>query len=369
MHGKATTYYHCSTQGCKYSSTIWLARKCVREDQIKDHIKNYGHYGPHSPNRKKSHVHKQKDVKKLKPASEIDIIFEAWIREGEICPPVRTLIRRTLKTCLIFDDIIDEKYTVHSSFSSSANSQHFCSRKNCYFNKDPPAGLPPRLFPLSFATPEYLNQHQQRAEHPSSEADEGCKHLADFIAPPTEPEHSPQDVRPNNTRICEPSEKEPKGQIKQAKLWLFSPSSNFSACTELMPLTNHTTPSSLPDIERTKVISSEGLEDFHFSKSLTEWPSFTPKPIAGSPSTMLPGLVHEVDFATHGLSLQIDSCGPALNYSDCGFEDDAFITVSICLNALEIMYILVAYSKTIRIDQIRQDLWRNLIFGHQCFLP
>ena len=170
-HQKATVYYHCSTQFCRYSSTSWQPRQCIREDQMKDHIKNYGHYGPHSPNRKKRQKEHQMTIAESKSTLEINVIYEAW--EIRMDRPVRTLIHTTLKTGLTFEDIADKQYLMHSNLSLLSNS-NFCSKEGCYFNKDPPEGL----CHLSFSTLEYLHQHQRRADHISPDLVGKSEHLS-----------------------------------------------------------------------------------------------------------------------------------------------------------------------------------------------
>ena len=303
MHGKATTYYHCSTQGCKHSSTGWLARKCIREDQIKEHIKGYGHYGPHSPNRKRHNIANQKEFKKSKSTSEIDIIFEAWNLEGNTIPPVRTLIRRTLRTHLTFDDIVDEQYLGHTNFGSLSNSRYFCNAEHCYFSKSPPVDLPRPLFPLSFASLEYLNQHKRRAEHTSTGVIECGEHSSNSIKPPAELKPGPQDVRDENKLIFKSSEKAIDRQIRPTDPKSRSPLLSFPLCTEPISLVDSTTPKIPTIIENTNVPSSKGSEDSHSSKTRTSWSSFIPEFIP-SPSTISPkDLGYEDNFASHGIAL------------------------------------------------------------------
>ena len=303
MHGRATTYYHCSTQGCKHSSTGWQARKFIREDQIKEHIKSYGHYGPHSPNRKRYNVAHQKEYKKSKLELKIDIIFEAWNLEGNINPPVRTLIRRTLKTHLPYDDDVDKQYLVHSTFGSLSNSRHFCDAEHCYFSESPPVDLPRPLFPLSFASLEYLNQHKRRAEHTSSGATEWGEHSSNFKNHPTELEPSLQDVRYENKLIFKSSKEVSDYQTKPTDLhsrssWLGSP-----LCTEPIPLINSTT-RKIPIITgNTNVPSSKESEYSHSSKTSIGRSSFFPDYVSSSSTVSSKELGFVDYFPPYGLAL------------------------------------------------------------------
>ena len=304
-----------------------MARKFVREDQIKEHIKHYGHYGPHSPNRKKLQKNSPKNVFELKAAAEIPIVFEAWSLEGDIHPPTRTLIYKKVKTNLTFKDDVDEQYLTHTESESSPYGRYFCSMKNCYFNEKPPHGL----LPLSFSSFEYLRQHQRRTGHASPNAAEGNMQSFKSFGSHAEIELNPQDARYNTKLDLEPLTKAPDSQVEMTNIPTSFPDLDFSLSSELMSRTRNGTPYSLT--------LSQPFSDFLFEETVDTYSSMTAIARSSSAlgdtiysSTMSPTSFElEVEkysmpndlFNSRNLSTQND-----LSYD---FENDPFDnTVSFC---------------------------------------
>ena len=156
-------YYHCATEGCKYSSSSWPAQKFIREDHVKAHIKWYGHYGPQSPgNRKK------RQGSELGKDFTVSVIFEKW-SIGEHAQLRRCLVSITFtspKTELWYDDEIGEQFHLVKDGFSSGQGKNFCLERSCYYHETPPDSLPC----ISFASSEYLIQHGRRTGHNTSDS-------------------------------------------------------------------------------------------------------------------------------------------------------------------------------------------------------
>lgn len=158
MHEVPIEYYHCPTEGCKYSSSGWPAHKFIREDHVKAHIKWYGHYGPQSPGNRK----KRKGSEFGKEFT-VSVVFEKW-NIGEHAQLHRRLISvifTSPKTELWYKDEVGEQFLLLQVSSFFRHGKFFCLERNCYYHETPPANVPC----IAFASSEYLEQHERRTRH------------------------------------------------------------------------------------------------------------------------------------------------------------------------------------------------------------
>ncbi|KAL3424455.1 zinc finger protein 2 [Phlyctema vagabunda] len=149
----STKYYHCATDGCKYASSGQFRKKFTREDHVKTHIRDYGHYGPHSPmNLKKA----ARTAPRLEGGKIIAVWFEEWNTTNSIAQPSK-IIKLNLdskKTKLFHpDQTSDLLHRVIQGFH--------CEQQGCYYYFKPPESVPC----LSFRSKRDLREHEKRAGH------------------------------------------------------------------------------------------------------------------------------------------------------------------------------------------------------------
>ena len=173
----------------------------------------------------------QKAAIRLKPASEIVVIFEAWNLNADTRHYARTLVHKNIKTHLDIANDVDEQYLVHADSEPSSLGIYFCTREQCYFNKNAPQSL---SFLLSFSSAEYLRQHQRRTGHTSPQASED---KLKFMSSDTDFEFDLQDLEctnmPTQNLLTDASDR----QSELAHLPSFYSDFEFSLPTELMSRT------------------------------------------------------------------------------------------------------------------------------------
>ncbi|KAL9120055.1 MAG: hypothetical protein Q9187_003389 [Circinaria calcarea] len=160
VHETPIEYYHCATEGCKYSSSGWPAQKSIREDHVKAHIKWYGHYGPQSPgNRKK------RQGSELGKHFTVSVLFEKWNvdEEGQVQRSLISTIFTSPQTELWYNDEVGEQFLPLKANPPLRQEFFFCQERSCYYHETAPGNLPP----TPFASSEYLRQHERRTGHNS----------------------------------------------------------------------------------------------------------------------------------------------------------------------------------------------------------
>jgi hypothetical protein len=163
QHDRCAKHYHCTTEGCKYAAINEFGKagaKFTREDHLKTHIKEYGHYGPFSPvDRKKRRWGEIQD------AIRITVFFEECIPSGRMSEDChrRTTKHDTFestKTKLWHRDEKGSQYVLGSTISAT-DIPFYCCYKGCYYNQCPPEGVPQ----IGFRTLEQLEQHGRITGH------------------------------------------------------------------------------------------------------------------------------------------------------------------------------------------------------------
>ncbi|PVH76148.1 hypothetical protein DL98DRAFT_300185 [Cadophora sp. DSE1049] len=159
---KPTKFYHCTVDGCKYSSTGWKRRKFTREDHVKEHIKDKGHYGPHSPSDRP-----RRPGEPLVVETVILARFEIWEVDISSNSQPRRIVQycefNSCKTKLWHLDITAEALLRDRDNYLVTEWNHTvertCSFWNCYFTSRPPENCELVLF----KTDEALQEHRRRA--------------------------------------------------------------------------------------------------------------------------------------------------------------------------------------------------------------
>ena len=154
-----TKYYHCTVDGCKYSSNGGRRKKFARVDQVKEHIKDYGHYAPHSANDRL-----RRPGKPLFAEHIITVFFEEWTLDGdESSLPLRNVQSceyNSINTKLWHTDDIGELFLRVESYEElEALNDHQCTAVDCYYQIRPPEGLRGTVF----KTLKGLHEHIHRA--------------------------------------------------------------------------------------------------------------------------------------------------------------------------------------------------------------
>jgi hypothetical protein len=174
-HGDTSTptkYYHCTVDDCKYASTGRKKKYFARADQVKEHIKDYGHYGPHSANE-----HRRRPENARSVDGTIKAVFEEWILErgGEGNQTPRP--RRNIQSCeydprkntkLWYDDNTAELYLHGESLEDDVfegGLWHQCLVADCYYQVLSPEGLGVTVF----KTAKGLLEHCRRAHEISDD--------------------------------------------------------------------------------------------------------------------------------------------------------------------------------------------------------
>jgi hypothetical protein len=162
-----TKFYHCTVDGCKYSSTNRRKKSFTRVDQLKEHIKDYGHYGPHSSNERA-----RRPGKPLFEEHIIKAVYEEWTLDSDVEGAQH---RRTIQSCqyhsimtkLWHTDDTGELYLHGRGIENIEGAgDRECPAPNCYYKRCPPDGLAPTLFKLS----KSLHEHYRRAHETSAQA-------------------------------------------------------------------------------------------------------------------------------------------------------------------------------------------------------
>lgn len=158
---KPTKFYHCTVDGCKYSSTGWKRCKFRRVDHVKEHIKDKGHYGPHSPSDRA-----RRPGKPLAFSVLILARFEQW----ELDSSSDREPRRTVQSCKFNSsttkvwhlDVTAEvllRGREHHPTDLNCTLAWSCTFWNCYFSSRPPENCEGVLF----KTEDALQEHRRRA--------------------------------------------------------------------------------------------------------------------------------------------------------------------------------------------------------------
>jgi len=129
----ATIYYHCTTDGCRYASNCRNKRRFARLDQLKEHIKEYGHYGPHSP----SDRMKRPGKSPVLPFTDVVVPYfiEVWtpIENSQPLRIIKAFEFNSKTRNLRYADDTGEEYLQGSS--QSLNSGYECGMgMKCYYS-------------------------------------------------------------------------------------------------------------------------------------------------------------------------------------------------------------------------------------------
>ncbi|CZR64319.1 uncharacterized protein PAC_14217 [Phialocephala subalpina] len=158
-------YYHCTVDGCKYSSTRRRGKRFARSDQVKEHIKDYGHYGPHSAN---DRPRRRVGWTPLFDEHIITARFEEWtLNEGSPQRMVHSCEYNSLETKLWHTDEVGEMF-LRRLPTGEPMAVNDCPVADCYFRTRPPDGCDPTLF----KTVKALKEHCRRAHQ--AEASNFC---------------------------------------------------------------------------------------------------------------------------------------------------------------------------------------------------
>lgn len=145
--------------GCKYSSTGRRRRQINRLDQVKEHIKEKGHYGPHSPS---DRAHRPGEP--LFVGFIILARYEEWdVGKDSDCRP-----RRTVKACEFnssrtklwhLDDTAEALSRPRNNNLVADMGDLTCNILGCYYASQPPEGCEVVLI----KTERALQEHRRRA--------------------------------------------------------------------------------------------------------------------------------------------------------------------------------------------------------------
>ncbi|KAH8599301.1 hypothetical protein B0O99DRAFT_591162 [Bisporella sp. PMI_857] len=162
----AIEFYHCTTDECKYASTGSRRKRFARIDQVREHIKDYGHYGPHSP------MQREKRPGSPLPANQAVIYYiEKWTskKSSQIYRVALSLCFHTSKTKLWhLDDTRDIFIRVPDSRLSLLPSDgHQCTvSETCYYQSFWPTSIPITLF----KSDNDRREHEHRAHSLGAQA-------------------------------------------------------------------------------------------------------------------------------------------------------------------------------------------------------
>jgi hypothetical protein len=159
----STKYYHCTVDGCKYASTGRSRKRFARSDQTKEHIKDYGHYGPHSA---KDRL--RRPGNRLWEDHPITVFFEEWTlhadENGNLQPRriVQSCEYDTHKTKLWHADDIGDLYVRGDVVGMLQGIRdNICPTPDCYYQLFPPPGLETTVFKTARGLQEhYRNAHE-----------------------------------------------------------------------------------------------------------------------------------------------------------------------------------------------------------------
>jgi hypothetical protein len=153
----ATRFYHCTVDGCKYSSSGRGRKRFARADQVKEHIKEYGHYGPHSANNRP-----RRAGERHLTIHAITAWFEEWsVDENVDLQPRRTVqscVYDSFKTMLWHTDVAADIFL--RGDEARARDAHKCLVEGCYYHQ---LGPPEGCETVVFKTAKDLQEHHRRA--------------------------------------------------------------------------------------------------------------------------------------------------------------------------------------------------------------
>ncbi len=140
---------------------------------MKEHIKDYGHYGPHSANERP-----RRPQKALFNSAIIKVVFEEWSLELDGTQNENLQPRRKIQSCeydprktkLWHEDNTGELYLRWESLEDDVLQ---CSVADCYYHLPPPEGLGATVFKTS----KGLLEHRRRSHGLSSEKASLVSHL------------------------------------------------------------------------------------------------------------------------------------------------------------------------------------------------
>ena len=181
----STKYYHCTVDGCKYASTGRSRKKFARLDQAKEHIKDYGHYGPHSANDRS-----RRPGNRLWEDHSITVFFEEWALHadgsGNLQPRriVQSCEYDTHRTKLWHADDTGDLYLRGDVVGILQGIRdNICPTPDCYYQLFPRPGLETTVFKTARGLQEhYRNAHELPSQTsslpsrlPSPERQDSCK--------------------------------------------------------------------------------------------------------------------------------------------------------------------------------------------------
>lgn len=152
-----TAFYHWTVDGCKYSRK-GQSRKFTSVDQAKEHIKDYGHYAPHSSNERPRRG--GASGIQILGEHEITVYYDEW---NMGIWQLRSWKYNSRTTRLWYEDLIWDRFVLGGSGESLA-----CPSTFCYYSSKPPC-LP---HTIAFKSPQVLLEHRRRChqyvppEHP-----------------------------------------------------------------------------------------------------------------------------------------------------------------------------------------------------------
>lgn len=171
-HGDAENpkqFYHCTVDGCKYASTGRWRNRFKRADQVKEHIKEYGHYGPQS-----ACDRPRRPGERLYTIQVIKARFEEWTVDEKVDSQPRRTVRscqydNSFKTKLWHMDVPGDMFW--RGDEEGARDGHACPVEGCYFYYGgPPEGCEKVLFKTSKGLQEhYRRSHESSRSGPSLE--------------------------------------------------------------------------------------------------------------------------------------------------------------------------------------------------------
>jgi hypothetical protein len=146
---------------------------------VKEHIKDYGHYGPHSANERP-----RRPGKLLSTNETIKAVFEEWTLELNGKQNEHSQPRRRIQSCeydapktkLWHEDVTGELYLRGNSVEDDVfegGSWHQCLVADCYYQILSPEGLGATVF----KTAKGLLEHCRRSHELSSEKASLASHL------------------------------------------------------------------------------------------------------------------------------------------------------------------------------------------------
>jgi hypothetical protein len=158
-------FYHCTVDGCKYSSTGRWQKKFSRVDQVKEHIKDYGRYGPHSANDRP-----RRPGNCLHGGIIINAAYEEWTVDVIAQPQSARIVRlyeyNSSKTKLWHVDDTGELYLrIEPTASFMGMQGERCTVSGCHYSLSDNPGV---AHTVLFKTSKALQEHLRRA-HPEDQ--------------------------------------------------------------------------------------------------------------------------------------------------------------------------------------------------------